>query len=311
MGEDNTVEGFSAEGSTSGISPRGEREFGDQERQANQRNSLAFVGSSSNPSNFGVVQRSAPLQEVPEAAPSPELVRPPQKASARRREQRTETERSTRKAQGEELLPEVSPDSFTQCDPRLTPIEVLNLISEVLSPQGRTELQFDVDPSTTSPVDERVSMFEFAEMEMVFSEFLRLLLRASETCLRSDPLLMERLSPAARLDGFLRHVFLPSLQNPYVAPLPTHDELNAEPEEKIDPPAPDPTPAEPEAAADEEGEPGEEGDHEDEEVQAKEPVPITYTEMWRGFDSGPNTLMEAARAPRAWPEGYEQDVMHW
>merc|ERR1712216_685464 len=63
-------------------------------------------------------------------------------------------------------------------------------------------------------VEDVIGIVDFLESELTFCEFQRLLLRISEEKTQGiDPDLAWRLPTHRRLEGFLMHVFLPSVAN--------------------------------------------------------------------------------------------------
>merc|ERR1719181_767730 len=70
---------------------------------------------------------------------------------------------------------------------------------------------------------ESISLLEFLESELIFPEFVRLLIRICDLGTRKDIPLCERLAAAVRFEGFVRHVFFPALRTPYVPPPPADE----------------------------------------------------------------------------------------
>merc|ERR1719157_540723 len=108
---------------------------------------------------------------------------------------------------------------FIHCDFTITPIQALRIILEVASPESVKALYWMLDPARVPISHENISLLEFAETELIFTEFVRILLRVSDLGTRKDIPFCERLSATARFEGFLRHVFFPALRTPYVPPL--------------------------------------------------------------------------------------------
>jgi len=197
---------------------------------------------------------------------------------------------------------------LAQCDLSVTALRVLKLVAEVLSPGALEELRWELNPERFRPGDESISLLEYVEMELVFPEFIRLLLQLADLGTFRDAALCERLSFPRRFEGFLRHVFLPSLEAPYAPPEPQptrHSDASAEAA---------PTPGDTASAAGQEV--PDNGSQVPDGAQGTEADPIEAIappqtlELWRGFDGGAATV-ELAQAPRRWPEGYEQEVSRW
>lgn len=210
-------------------------------------------------------------------------------------------------------------DVSRRCDFTVTARRALQLVIEVTSSQSVRALAWQLDSSDYHAMSERISLLEYMEMELVYSEFLRILVRIADLGTRRDLPLCDRLPLHTRFEGFLRYVFLPSLCNQYVPPRPPLKEEKARDEaELVDEPVDrEPSEGQGRDQADliDEGEPSqalpEEGgssatggdDLEDEHTSA-------VLQLWRGFDDGPAEA-EVALAPRRWPQGYEQEVAAW
>jgi len=155
-----------------------------------------------------------------------------------------------------------------------------------------------------------ITLLEFAESEMVFTEFVRLLVRICDLGTRRDVALCERMGPGLRLEGFFRLIFFPSLKAPYSPPSPPADVTengsatdaeNAETAEKE---------GGPETKAAEEKPTGE-NEEEEEAAEAVQDEAQEIVEFWSGFDDYSVGEVEAHQATRKWPEGYENEVAAW
>merc|ERR1711988_2057455 len=91
----------------------------------------------------------------------------------------------------------------------------MRLFAEVLAPESRDKLRWQLENTDQGPNCERVSMLEYAETELVFSEFLRVLVRIADTGSSVDPIICERLSLPKCFEGFMKYVFIPGLAKPY------------------------------------------------------------------------------------------------
>merc|ERR1712054_7990 len=113
-----------------------------------------------------------------------------------------------------EAFAEASPAEVSACDFKLTVEEVLKFLCEVSSPDSVTKLCWEINYEDVQ-VEDGIAMLDFLESELTFCEFQRLLLRISEEKTHGiNPDLAWRLPTHRRLEGFLMHVFLPSVANP-------------------------------------------------------------------------------------------------
>eukprot|EP00927_Polykrikos_kofoidii_P035786 TRINITY_DN30314_c0_g1_i1.p1 TRINITY_DN30314_c0_g1~~TRINITY_DN30314_c0_g1_i1.p1 ORF type:complete len:1248 (+),score=194.36 TRINITY_DN30314_c0_g1_i1:118-3861(+) len=107
------------------------------------------------------------------------------------------------------------PEEVLVCDFRLTFIDVLQIVLEVISPSTTQRLRWSLH-GAESPVEELVPLLEFVETELTFVEFKRSLLRLVERQTQlADTEICRRLPLHRRFEGFLRHVLMPSLEEPY------------------------------------------------------------------------------------------------
>jgi len=112
--------------------------------------------------------------------------------------------------------------TMASCDFSLTAVEVMRIVAEVMSPESVGALRWQLPgPGCPLPEDcgaaELVPVLEFLEGELIFPEFLRLLIKVADYGSRSNSVLSEA-ALASRFECFMRHVFLPSLQAPYASP---------------------------------------------------------------------------------------------
>jgi hypothetical protein len=181
-----------------------------------------------------------------------------------------------------------------QCDFTMGVLEALRFLSELWSPQSRARLCWEL-LREESPKDERVSLLEFMETELTFVEFSRLILRLVE---RHTEEAMSALPLHRRLEGFMRHVFLPALKVPYVPPIP--------------PPAPMQEPADPpvqeEATATDAPGPETDAPPSSSGGAREAGEPKTF---WRGLLNSDSKEAVTSAAPRCWPKDYDQEAAEW
>lgn len=167
----------------------------------------------------------------------------------------------------EEALPEPveMDDEIRKLDFRCDVMQVLRILIEVLSPSSLGKIRAQVPSSETDP--DLVSLLEYAEMEIVYFEFCRFLLRLVE-CKTEEVSKLDHTPVHEQLDAFLRLIFFPSFSTPYSGP-----EVEAPAQEEK---------GEEEPAEAEEEEDDEKGD-DDEEAEEPEQVapPDTYS-LWLG-----------------------------
>jgi hypothetical protein len=200
---------------------------------------------------------------------------------------------------------------FAQCDFTLTPLQAIRILLEVASPGSVKALRWQLDPIRALASDETIGLLEFMESELVFTEFVRLLIRISDLGTRKDIPLCERLTPPARFEGFVRHVFLPALRKPYVPPLPAVDDTEKGSEAARSVENGDASARE--GAEPKEGEGSRHGEAEEQEEEIEE-VPKEDEEifdLWLGFDDWTCSEAEAQHAVRRWPAGYENEIASW
>jgi hypothetical protein len=259
------------------------------------RNSLGFA-------SFGLMQRSSILNDD----------------STGRQSRRPSKYSSNHKSDGKEADVALNNSSdFQRCDLQVTALEVISLLAEVASPESSRALRWQVNSAEDQDVSDLISLLEYSEVEVVYSEFLRLLVAMADMGTSRDHLLRERFPLSKRFDAFMRHIFLPALHNPYTPPPPV-DHVPEESSAKdivdaIDIAAPveeagDPGNGAP--AAQEDPPVEQDVDQEDAAAEEEQPVEPQQFEYWLGFDDD-FAEAEASRAPRRWPDGYEQEVALW
>merc|ERR1719199_250491 len=188
---------------------------------------------------------------------------------------------------------------FAHCDFAITPLQALRLILEVASPGSVKALYWHLDPAKVAINHESIGLLEFMESELIFTEFVRLLIRMSDLGTRKDIPLCERLTPVARCEGFFRHVFFPALRTPYESPTPAADEAEkgsdaTRSNEAGEGPLSSPREAV-EAKSGDGSNAGEEEPVEAIKDEMNEPV-----ELWPGFDDYSCAEVEAHHAMRRW-----------
>jgi len=189
---------------------------------------------------------------------------------------------------------------FAHCDFTITPLQALRLILEVASPGSVKALYWQLDPTRVTVNHETIALLEFAESELVFTEFVRLLVRMSDLGTRKDIPLCERLTAAVRFEGFVRHVFLPALRTPYVPPTSTDETEKGSDAARSN---------ENGEEAPEEKEGSNPGEEEAADVGKDEDVDTVG--LWSGFDDYSCAEVEAQNATRRWPSGYEHEIASW
>jgi len=127
---------------------------------------------------------------------------------------------------------------------------------------------------------------------------------------RKEIALCERLSPAARFEGFVRHVFFPALRTPYTSPGPVGEETEKGSDAaRSNEPGEAPLASAREAAEAKSGEGSNAGEEEPAEVAKDEMLEVI--DLWPGFDDFSCAEVEAHHAPRKWPSGYESEIASW
>mmetsp|Transcript_99613 Transcript_99613/g.175548 ORF Transcript_99613/g.175548 Transcript_99613/m.175548 type:complete len:1090 (-) Transcript_99613:79-3348(-) len=217
---------------------------------------------------------------------------------------------------------------FAQCDFTLTALQALRVLLEVAAPASVRTLLWQLGPQDAGILwEEHIPLLEFMENEMVFMEFVRMLLRMTDLGTRKDLAMCDRLSLPVRFEGFLRHVFLPALRAPYIPPAPEPEEKDEKASEvgrtsqaaSREAASREETASKTEKVSEAEGEAkpeGEEGAEEEEEkepeVQVPEVDPATLTvDLWAGFDDYSCAEAESMSSCRRWPEGYQEEVAAW
>jgi len=186
------------------------------------------------------------------------------------------------------------------CNFTLTMLEVLRLALEVLSPTSIEKLCWAVR-GDDSPMDQRVAILDFVESELSFCEFQRLLLRISERktkdLARSSDMPLHR-----RLEGFLKHVFLPSLEKPYELPKKEDCEVSTA---QVD------TSRQPLDGTDDSKDQQVVSDMEIQQTREEVVQDVHKFEIWQGFEGSDLHEQEEMGALRVWPEEYESRIADW
>lgn len=214
---------------------------------------------------------------------------------------------------GEEAGGPIGPPDFADTDLQTTLQDVLRIASDVLSPEYRDRLRWQWNEEIGECPGDYVSLLEYAESELTYVEFVRLLVYIADDVTVRNHAVASRVSPAKRIDGFLRNIFLPALQNPYTPPE-QRPIPSASPEpaasahgsafgsgEPVSPEpfSPEPVSAGPSSAV-------------DASVAAEfVPNPASPVEYWRGFTHGRADATATRAAPRRWPAGYKAEVLAW
>mmetsp|Transcript_755 Transcript_755/g.1371 ORF Transcript_755/g.1371 Transcript_755/m.1371 type:complete len:1046 (-) Transcript_755:81-3218(-) len=177
-------------------------------------------------------------------------------------------------------------------------LRVLEILTEVQQPELSSCICWSLPQE---PSDEHVALLDFLETELNFAEFQRLLLRLSELPNAYEQPLPQHIC----LNRFLEDVFLPSLDEPYVAP--SGKSADQPPEAPTDDAAredPDAGEREVEAQADQEV-------IAEETAEEAAPLPETSLTFWHGFAEEEELELALVVTPRAWPEDYETEVDEW
>lgn len=180
-------------------------------------------------------------------------------------------------------------------------IDALRIFSQVLAPSSLELLQWhaEQDGAKEAPeLDERVSILEFVESEIVFAEFLRFMFLMGELTTRRDFRFCRSISLTARLDLFLRTVISHCQIGSRYAP-PEPSPLAISEKERAEKAKPRSSGCLPETVMEEI--PPEIPGLPELQPEPKEEKP----EHWIGYDG------DASSAPRRWPEGYDQEVADW
>jgi len=120
-----------------------------------------------------------------------------------------------------------------RCDFTATPLQVLRILCELSPPEGLAKVHWSLERGATTEGGE-MPLLEFLESEITFVEFSRLLLRLAESK-TSEAEFNGDMPLRTRLEGFLAHVFLPSLGTPYVPPPTESPTTDVQPEEEKQP----------------------------------------------------------------------------
>eukprot|EP00929_Paragymnodinium_shiwhaense_P118893 TRINITY_DN90795_c0_g1_i1.p1 TRINITY_DN90795_c0_g1~~TRINITY_DN90795_c0_g1_i1.p1 ORF type:complete len:1298 (+),score=324.29 TRINITY_DN90795_c0_g1_i1:109-4002(+) len=222
---------------------------------------------------------------------------------------------------GKAIWKEECVTALKRCDFSVASVDLLRILMEVLPPASLNHLRWSCK-GAENPTEEQVPLLEFIETELTFAEFRRVLMRIADeqtqAHISSDIEVVQKMALHMRVDGFLRHVFLPALQEPWVPPAPVEEPAAPEsrnPSGKSAQEGGDAVPAE---------EPPAEEAHDGVEAEgATEPPPPPPEPpvFWLGFDTlhdehideigGDREEREEANATRMWPVWYLEEVTNW
>lgn len=235
-------------------------------------------------------------------------------------------------ADAERALPAVLQE---QCNLRMSFYDLLRIALEVCLPEASSKLHWAVREEGAGK-DQVVALLDYLETELCYAEFLRILVRFAER--QTEQVNMIGCLPLhKRLEGFVRHVFVPSLRAPYKPPpAPEPEKAEGEdrdreqaeqpPQEAPSPapapkaPSPAPPPEKPQgktrpvakgAQKVVEAHPPEEPPAPQEEEPPKAPPPPKPLVFWRGFEEDEAMDVGAVVTPRCWPDGYDQEILDW
>eukprot|EP00931_Biecheleriopsis_adriatica_P026363 TRINITY_DN16053_c1_g1_i1.p1 TRINITY_DN16053_c1_g1~~TRINITY_DN16053_c1_g1_i1.p1 ORF type:complete len:1165 (-),score=300.95 TRINITY_DN16053_c1_g1_i1:47-3541(-) len=207
-------------------------------------------------------------------------------------------------------------------------MDVLRILAQTLSPSSLELLHWELEADLEgSLVDDRISILEFMEAELVFAEFMRFVFLLAELTTRRDSKFCRSTPMTTRLNLFIRSMVLAHLQSgsvysppePLEVAPPRLGEKGAEAKDKAKPAAEAKAQTEAAEAAEaaetgsknaEEGADATGEDKKEEEAQAPPPAPPSEPVHWLGFDDG-DARLENLRVSRRWPAGYEQEVASW
>eukprot|EP00933_Yihiella_yeosuensis_P016347 TRINITY_DN14002_c0_g1_i1.p1 TRINITY_DN14002_c0_g1~~TRINITY_DN14002_c0_g1_i1.p1 ORF type:complete len:1185 (+),score=271.31 TRINITY_DN14002_c0_g1_i1:52-3606(+) len=217
-------------------------------------------------------------------------------------------------------------------------VDVLTIICQSYSPASLETLRWEIigtdvdewEEAKPPIVDERITILEFLETELVFAEFLRTLFLIADLTTKRDIKWARGVTIAYRVEGFLRHIVAGHLQHgtcyvpkEEVPPVDTKGKKDKKPIMELDEEDEDDEPeqkksADGDDAAEDTGEPAAPPAEVVEEVPSEEAKPPSprpelplKPQYWRGFDDSCDARFECAAASRRWPSGYEQEVEEW
>eukprot|EP00930_Biecheleria_cincta_P062712 TRINITY_DN4815_c0_g2_i1.p1 TRINITY_DN4815_c0_g2~~TRINITY_DN4815_c0_g2_i1.p1 ORF type:complete len:1032 (+),score=202.24 TRINITY_DN4815_c0_g2_i1:41-3136(+) len=193
-------------------------------------------------------------------------------------------------------------EDFLKSDFRVTFLRVLATLTEVMQPQHSTRISWILGPGASQ---ELVSLLDFLETELTFTEFQRLLLCMAR-CPRLEESEERKIPRHVCLENFLEKIFVPALAKPF----------------SYEPPPSEAPQGELEQAADEQSlgkiedvksagvEATETGEHAGGEAEAEQIVPEPEPELdfWHGFCDPYDLEASVPGAPRVWPEGWAEEV---
>lgn len=205
-------------------------------------------------------------------------------------------------AAGQEALESTTPKEkpltaadFASCDMRVGLLDVLRFLTEVGSPGSEENIRLRLNPEDVCPRSDILSLLEYAETELIYSELERLVTCIALLATSRDKELCNRLTMAKRLGGFLRYVLMPAMVSGPYAPQ-------------------DPSAASAEGAAAEgasEAAPAAEAPAAEPEAADADAANQDMLSFWQGFDDSSVAHVEAALCTRRWLSGYEHDVADW
>lgn len=199
---------------------------------------------------------------------------------------------------------------FSLMDLTSSPVEILRVLAQVLPPASLSTLQWTLPDMSNSPKQPEEShpealttLLEYMETELVFAEFLRLMVLLAEHTTKKYAKWCENIPQNKRLESFLHHVLghlandtrqFPNEQALFARLLAKESQATENPPRRnsrgstiAEEPA--------EVATDLNG-----------PAVAESDTPS----LWLGFD-GFDARASALRAPRRWPIDYQQAILDW
>lgn len=202
-------------------------------------------------------------------------------------------------------------EDFARGDLRVSFLSVLKHAAGVMSEGSLDKVFWELNSERFRPGDESISILEYVETEIVFAEFLRLLLLVVNEATAMDSAGCGRLPLLKRFEGFLKFVLFPALETPYAPPEMPQVHHRSEASQN------DPTSAEMETASAAGQEVAESGSQAPDGAQGTEADPAEVVpagpqmlSLWRGFEDA-NLVIPSAEVHRTWPVDYEQQVLKW
>lgn len=105
------------------------------------------------------------------------------------------------------------PEDVLKCDFTVSFLQVLRILTELAPPETVEQVQWALEPGV-SPSTDALCVLDLLETELTFWDFNRLLVRLAQT-LTSEAEFEAEMPLGTRVEGFLSHVFLPSLRARY------------------------------------------------------------------------------------------------